>query len=203
MRDLRPVAIVTRQVEVLEDAERHAGGDALARRRDLVQRRAAIGEADRIDPVGLVLGEIVVPQCAAGRAGMTVHRLRELAAIEGLALALGDLGERLRLLGKLPDLTRLRGAAVGQEIPDPVLLAAQPVDRALPLARDHVGNAEAVRCILDRRLEQVGERQLAVAAVQGRPERHSARHGDAAPTGARHLVLAGVLLGRHQRRRMS
>ena len=52
MRHLGAVGIVAGDVEVLEDAERHAGGDALTRRRDLVQRRAAIGEADRIDPVG-------------------------------------------------------------------------------------------------------------------------------------------------------
>ena len=85
MRHFRPVGVVAGDVEVLEDAERHAGGDALARRRDLVQRHAAIGEADGIDPVGLVLGEVGKAQPAAGRPGVAVHRLGELAAIEGLA----------------------------------------------------------------------------------------------------------------------
>ena len=65
MRHLRPVAIVAGEVEILEDAERHAGGDALTRRRDLVQGRAAIGEADGIDPVGACARR--GPPCAARR----------------------------------------------------------------------------------------------------------------------------------------
>ncbi len=126
MRDFRPVTVVPGDVEVLEDAERHAGGDALARRRELMQRRAAIGEADRIDPVGLVLFEIVAAQGAAGLLGMAVHRVGELAAIEGLALSLGNLGEGLGLVRKLPELRppSARGRSAGNTSPSPAGRAA-------------------------------------------------------------------------------
>jgi hypothetical protein len=203
VRDLGPVAVETGQLEILEDAQRHAGCDALARRRDLMQRRAAIGEADRIDPVGLVRGEVLLAQRAAGFAGVLVHRVGQFAAIEGLALALGDLSERPGLVRELPEFARLRRTAVRQERLDPALLALEPVDRPVPLVRDHVRDAEPVMGILDRRLEQVGEGQLAVALVQFHPERHRARSGHAAPADMGHLVEAGILVGRHQRRRMA
>ena len=113
MRDLGAVGIVAGDVEILQDAERHAGSDALTRRRDLVQGRAAIAEADGIDPVGLVRGEVFLAESPAGFLGVLVHRLGEFAAIEGLAVALGDLLERPCLVGKFPQLARLGRAAAG------------------------------------------------------------------------------------------
>ena len=58
------------QVEVLEHAERHQRDDALAVRRDLVQRVAAVIHLERLQPVGLVRGEIGDLQRAAVRTRM-------------------------------------------------------------------------------------------------------------------------------------
>ena len=83
-------------------------GDALAVGRDLVQRVAAVVDADRLDPVVRVRGEIVERQRGAVLLRERGDFLRELARVERFASRLGDALQRLRLRGKRELLARLR-----------------------------------------------------------------------------------------------
>ena len=94
MLGCRAVDLETGQVEVLEDAQRHQGGDALPVRRDLVQRVAAVTARDRRDPVGAVGRQIGHGEGATVLAGVVGHGLCQITAVEGFAAGFGDAPQR-------------------------------------------------------------------------------------------------------------
>jgi hypothetical protein len=79
------------QVEVLQHAERHLRGDALAVGWHLVQHVLAVALRERLDPTRLVVREIVFGHRATVSARMVDHALRQRAAVERCATAVGDL----------------------------------------------------------------------------------------------------------------
>ena len=78
-------------------------------------RAPAKGCDQRAAPVGLVRGEVVLGQRAAAGAGVRRHPPRQLAAVEGLAVAVGDRLQRGGVRLAAEDLAGPRRAAAGQE----------------------------------------------------------------------------------------
>ena len=97
-----------------EDVEQQQRGEALVVRRELVERVAAIGRRDRLDPRGLVRGEILHRQVAAVLLAVVDDGPGDLAAIERVAPALGERAERARQVLLHEDVAGLRRAAVDE-----------------------------------------------------------------------------------------
>ncbi len=150
-------------VEVTQDAQRDERRDSLAIGRHLMKVVAAVLDRDRVDPVGAVRGEILLGhRPVVGTAGER-DALGDRAAIEALALGRGDVLERFGLLRTVEALARIGRAVLGQERPAEFRHALEVRRLARPArggdGRDH----EALAGIADRRLEQLLERELAVA----------------------------------------
>ena len=114
-------------VEAFEQGEDGEGGKALGRRREARRLAVAITHAERLDPVGAVLGEVGKRERTADGAGAGHDAAGEVTAIERLAAAVGHRGQRGGEIGlhelpvgeairvvhgpeRAPDLDRRRGA---------------------------------------------------------------------------------------------
>ena len=95
-------------VEVLQNAKSDQRDDPLTVRWDLVQRVAAVVDADRIDPVRAVSGQVGGHHRATVRRRMCLHRRRQLTPIERLPTRRRDRLQRRRMLGKPEPLPRGR-----------------------------------------------------------------------------------------------
>ena len=157
MQHLRAVGRKPDDVEALENAERDQRRDALAVRRQLVDAVAEEFDVDRLDPVARVRGEILRRDVAAVARRLARDRLRELAAIEALAAALGELLQRRRMMGRPKMLAGGRRAAMRQERLGEARLRMQPLDLVAPDHRNGGRDQKSVARIADRRLEEVGE----------------------------------------------
>jgi hypothetical protein len=174
------------EIEILEDAERDQRCDALSVRRDLVQRVAAVIEADRLHPVVLVRGEVVEAEHRAVLLCECRDLLGELSAVKGFPFGLRDALERFRLRGKGELLTglgrtssrqeRIREAGLGLELRH--LRSPQPRDRR----RHHV----TVGRVFDRGFEEIGKRKLPVLLRHRDPRAHRTRHRHRFPPARRH-----------------
>jgi len=80
-----------------------------------VQAIAVIVDGDRRDPIGGVIGEIFKREAATGEFGMRDHLPRDLAAIERLALRIGDELERASQIGVGKFMAGEWGFAIGQK----------------------------------------------------------------------------------------
>ena len=78
------------EVVALEDVEHLERGDALAVRRQLPHVVAAVVGRDRLDPLGVVRGQVRGGEIAAVGAHVLLDALGDLALVEGVAAALGD-----------------------------------------------------------------------------------------------------------------
>ncbi len=181
---------VRADVEVLQHPEGHQRDDALAVGRNLVQGVAAIVHLERLHPVGLVGGEVGGAHDAAVLLRVRLELLRELAAIERLAPAGGDLLQDLGVRRELEALAGARRAAAGHEIFREAGLVLQLRDLLLPLLRNGRRDQEPLAAVADRALEELLERQLAELRMQLDPGLHAAGHGDAVPAPHRHRLLS-------------
>ncbi len=102
-------------VEVLQNAKRDQRDDPLTVRWDLVQRVAAVVDADRIDPVRAVRGQVGGHHRATVRCRMCLHRRRQLAPIERLPAGRRDRLQCRRVLGKPEPLPRRRRPPTGKK----------------------------------------------------------------------------------------
>ena len=195
-----------RHVEALEQREDGQRGEPLGRRRQADRLALAIAQAERLDPVGAVLGQIGGGQGTAGPARGLGEATRERTAIELLRAIAGHVRQRhgeIRLDEPLgPEPVRVedrpeRAAHVG------VGRAREQIDsrggHATLARRD--GNALAgVTDGVGQKLVPLhsGSHDVATVAVGGRPARHGARHRerrDSTPDGnggakAREVALA-------------
>ena len=80
-------------------------------------------------------------------------------------------------------------------------LVRQHRRRQRPFFGDDRRHRVTVTRITDRGIEQVGERQRAVALRQRRPTRNRARDRDRLPSALRHCALSGIARWRHRGRR--
>ena len=166
-----------------------------------MQRRLAEALADRAAPVVAMSGEVVLGQRRAMLPREGGDLAGERAAIEGFAARLGDQAQALCHIGRAEDLAGERCPAARHEMRGEAGLLLQRVGATPPELADDRGDVEAARGVVDRRLEQGLEGQLAEALRQLGPGRDGARHGDALPATLRHAALSGEALGRPGSRR--
>src|SRR4051812_6422611 len=102
--------------EMVENSERHAGGDALAIRGNFMQRLVAVSLGNRAAPVELMRGEIIRCYRAAMLAREGRDALGKFAAIESLAPRLCDHLQRARGRRRLEDFAGARGTALRHEL---------------------------------------------------------------------------------------
>ena len=149
---------------------------------------AAVVDADRLDPLGLDRRRgrraVIAPPLRArmradglrrSRRGRTPRRAS--AAIARSARAAAGKREQLADLGRRGRCGRKASAKPGW--------SSQQRRRRDPLLLDDDRHRVAALGDLDRRREQVGERQLAEALATAPPSRHGARHGDRVPAAHR------------------
>jgi hypothetical protein len=173
---VRAVHREARHVEFLDDAKRDERGDALSVRRDLVQAETTVVAADRLDPFGLEAGEVACLHRAAMGGREAFDRLRDLAPVEGLALRFSDEPQCARSRLEVEQLAHLGRPAPGQEAFGKSRLLAQLGRRRGPLLLHDDRHQVPALGDVDRRLEQVGERQLPDALGQRLPAGDRARH---------------------------
>ncbi len=149
------VDLVAREIEALEQVERQQRGQALGGRRRLVHRVAAVGGRDRLAPLALVRGQVLRGEEAVARHAVR-DRARHAPLVEELGLA-AQLGERAREIGLAEAVAGLRELAAGHEDAMPLRIVGGGRLLADGL-RDHVGEREALARVVDRRLEQRGQR---------------------------------------------
>ena len=178
------------EVEILEDAERHQRGDALAVGRDLVNRDAAIVQRERRDPVGRVIREVRERVCRIDRLRVTRHRFGELAAVERVAVGLRDLRQRARERLARPVLAGHRRPSARHEMLEPAQVARHVRHGQRPFLGDDRRHGEAVARVADRGLEEIRERQLAEALRQRAPAGHGTRNGHRLPAALGHGLAA-------------
>ena len=99
----------------LHDVEHFERGQALAVGRQFVDRPAAIGGGDGIDPFAGVLGKILLRERSAVALRCLHDALRDFAFVVGVAPALGDQAQRVRQIGIAEDLSH-HGSAVVRQI---------------------------------------------------------------------------------------
>jgi hypothetical protein len=188
---IRAVDRVRAHVEMLEHAERHQRDDALAVRRDLVQRVAAVIHRERLHPVVFVRREVGCAQRAAVLSCVRFDLLGNVAAVERLALAGGDLFQDTSVFRKLEAFSRARRAAAWHEGLGEAGLVLELRHLLRPLRSDRRRDEKAFTAVLDRALEELLERQFPELRVQLDPRRHAARHADRIPAALRHAVASG------------
>src|SRR3546814_4351186 len=84
---------------MLEDVQHLQGRDALRIGAEGIDVGAAIARFVRLDPFGLVRGQILVAQPAADPLEIGVDRARDLTLVKGVAPAFGDQAESAREVG--------------------------------------------------------------------------------------------------------
>src|SRR5262249_38527583 len=113
-----------------EEVQHLEGGDALGRRRRLVNGDAAIGRGHRLAPARALLAQVLLGEEAAVGARVARHLARRLALVEAGAAERADALERareVRVAQTLPGRGRKMAAASGQSART---LSASPVHRA-------------------------------------------------------------------------
>ncbi len=183
----------------VEDLQR---GDALAVRRQLPHVIAAVVAADRLHPLAVMAGHVLIAQVAAIGLEVGADGAGDLAFVEGIAAALGDLLQRVGQVRVLPHLALARGMAVDRELLGEARVLGQSRHRAVPVVGDHLGDRVAFAGVADGGREVVGHRLAAETVMQGEPAIHRAGYRDRQRTGGRNLLQAPALeLGQGQRLR--
>ena len=182
--------------QLVQHAQRHQGGDALAVGRDFVHHRIAEALRQRAHPVGLVRAQVVLGHGAAAGPRMGGHARGQRATVERLALGGDDVLQRAGMGLAAEQLARPRRPAVGQEALGKARLRAQALGAQRPQGGDGGRDREAVARVVDRRLRQLRQRQPAKAPPQRDPARHGARHGDGVPALVGQAAQAGEVVRR-------
>ena len=174
-----------RDVEALEQGQDRERGESLRRRRKAGGLSAPVGNAQRLDPLGLVPSEVVGRQRTAGGARAPREPPGERAPVECVASAPSDLFEGRREIGlhealapqkvgmeDAPEpVAEIDGRLVAEEIRGVGGFAALARRRGKPVARVDDGRLEQ-RAPRDRRGQRVAAQHV------GRPPtRHDAGHG--------------------------
>jgi hypothetical protein len=172
---------------VLRDAERDQRGDALPVRRNLVDRMATEALADRLDPFRPVRAQVGLGQRAAAFARERREPRGERAFVERARPVVGERAQRLRMVRQAHALADERRAPARHEGLGEARQRVQLGHGGRPFVRDDRRHRIAALRVLDRRFEQIGERQRAELRVQRFPAGDHARHRDGVPAARRLL----------------
>ena len=162
------------QLEGLQQVQHLEHGEALGRRRRLVDRHVAIAALDRLAPARRLRLEVVQREEAVVGVGVAHQLARHLAVVEAVPAVAGDGLQRAREIRVLEDLVvleedRRRFRTLGQIIPR----RRQPMREA----RRH---RKAVAREADGAFQAALQRQAAVGGVRHAPARDGAGHGERA-----------------------
>ena len=102
-----------RHIKFIQNTQRNQGRNALAVGWNLMQGVAPVIFANRRDPLGLVRGKVAGLQAAAVFGGEAFNRLRNLAAVEGLALGLCNRSQAARRRLELKQFAHIGRSAPG------------------------------------------------------------------------------------------
>src|SRR5215211_2193081 len=158
---VRAYRVQSTHIEPFEDVEHLEGGDALSRRRYLVDLDAPVVGRDGIHPGGLVLGEVLLREVPARFLRSARDAPGYLPVVEGVGPALGDGGEGGRQVRLQEDLSGPRRSALQQKGARGGLVPEQKILTNLPVAGEDLGDGVAVLGHLPGGLEQPRERQIA------------------------------------------
>ena len=175
---IRPEIVEPAQLPGLDETEHLEHGQALGRRRRLVDRDAAIGRVERLPPLGALRGKVALVEEAAVDPGVARHLGRGLALVEAGAAAGADALEGPREVGIAEPVTGRERPTLRQEEARGVGIGGERVHghgRPVGEPRRH---REPIAGVLDRRGEIEAERQAAVVGVRPAPAVHRAGHGE-------------------------
>jgi len=113
--------VVVGRIGVLRNPQRDQRGNPLSIRGDLPDLVFAVGDADRVDPFGVVSAEVIGGQAAAGFGGIGRDRLGDLAFVEVTQSAFAERSQTVRMARAGPQSARVRSHPVGSEDRRPVL----------------------------------------------------------------------------------
>ena len=167
-----------RQVDAFEDVEQQQRGEPLVVRRKFVKGVAAVGRRDRLDPRGLVLREILHRQIPAVLLAVVDDGPADLAAVVGVAPALGERAERAGEILLDEDVAGLRRLAVHEIGRRGRRRASQLLDLGNPVGDGFLHHREAVFGERNRRRQQIRQLHRPVLLEQRHPPVERAGHGD-------------------------
>ena len=124
----------------------------------------------------MVRGHVFVRQEAAVGPEVGVDGAGDVALVERVATAVGDLLQRVGKIGIPPHLASTRRAPVEGELLGEAGELRQPRHRALPVVGDRLVDRVAFARVADGGRQHIAHRQLAEATVQREPAIDRARH---------------------------
>ena len=118
--------------------QRHQRGDALTVRRNLPHLAIAVADADRIDPLGVVGGQVLVAHEATGTGGVGDDGLGHFALVEVAEAPLGQATKPPSVTGAGPHLAGAGRSTCGGEHGGPIgqfvqTLVWEEVEGGVPL----------------------------------------------------------------------
>jgi hypothetical protein len=176
MEVIRAVVAAAADIVALEHVQHFQRDEPLGVRWQLVDLVAAVGGADRIDPVGAVRREVGGDQEAATLLHVGRDGGADCTAVNGSGAVACDLLERLRQIAVLKDLSRPRSAAARKKHGGGSVI--QPRRRRAPLRANDLGHRKPIARVADGRPERRGEADGAVLLEQFRPPGDRAGHRD-------------------------
>ncbi len=190
------------KIVAFQDIEHLQRRDALAVGRQFPHVIATVIGADRLDPFALVAGQILIAQKAAIGLEVGTNGARDLALIERVAPAIGDLLQGIGQVRVLPQFALARGMPVEGELLLEAGVLRQPRHGAVPVIGDRFGNRVSLTRVADRRRQVLRHRLAAKTPVQREPAVHRARHRHRQRPGRRNVLQPPALeLGQGERLR--
>ncbi|MNV42463.1 hypothetical protein D3C71_1341370 [compost metagenome] len=126
----------------------------------------------------MVAGHVRVAEVATVGLEIAVDGAGDIALVEGVAAAAGDLLQGVGQVRVLPHLALARRMPVDGELFLEARVLRQPGHRAVPVVGNDLGHRMALAGVADGRGQVVGHRLAAEALVQGEPAVHRTRHRD-------------------------
>ena len=184
------------KIKALGDVHGHQHDQAVAVRRNLPHVVAPVVRMDGLDPLGLVFCQIVLADVAAGLARPGVDSLGQLAVVQGPAARVAEQAQRRGVVGKMqdfpgpgrPSLWEKGRKQAGKGLFLPIGRKAFPAFSQHGRQVRHDG--VAVLGVIDGRLKEGLEGQLAELLVDFRPRRRRPRHHDRRPAAVRHGIAS-------------
>ncbi|MNV47859.1 hypothetical protein D3C71_1397390 [compost metagenome] len=141
----------------------------------------------------MMVGHVLVAQVAAVLLEVIADGVGDVALVEGITAAVGNLLQGVGKVGVLPHLALARRVAIDRELFLETRILRQLRHRAIPVIGNHFGNGMTVARVADGRGQVVGHRLAAEALVQREPAINRARHRYRQRAGRGDLLQATTL----------
>jgi len=171
------------EIEALEHVEHFQRGESLAIRRQLVDVVTTVIDRSRRHPFAVEIGEIQVGRTRTDPPEKIRHDVCDLALVESVAAPFCKERERVRKVRIAEDFPFARRVTVDQEnllrilkVLDQVAMFFECRPVPLPLFRDHLGDREAMCCVVDGGRQVFAHWQFAELLVQCEPGIDDARY---------------------------